>query len=302
MKPTIAIIGAGAVGGYYGGRLAQHGFPVHFLFHGSYEAVRRNGLIVKSVDGDFTISPAELHAYSQADHMPKADLVIVTLKTTANHFYESLIDPLLKDQTLILTLQNGLGNEEELARLFGPARIMGGLAFVCINRMNDGSIHHLDHGHIKMGGFESCPPDRVREVAELFNQSRIRCTVLEDLRYGRWEKLVWNVPFNGLGATLDKTTDKLIATPQGQALVRTLMLEVIAAAAGNGIHLPPDLPDRKIDETKTMGAYRTSMQIDRQENRPLEVEAILHHSLRAAMAARVPAPCLQMLYEMATLP
>jgi 2-dehydropantoate 2-reductase len=302
MKPVIAIVGAGAVGCYYGGRLAEHGCDVHFLTNTGYEHLRRQGLIVKSPDGDFTIAAGDLHIYRQVSAMPKADWVIVTLKTTANAFFEPLIAPLLKEQTPILTLQNGLGNEEQLGALFGSNRILGGLAFVCSNRMEDGSIRHIDHGEIRLGEFDGPPRARTREIAELFNSSKVRCQVLEDLRHGRWEKLVWNVPFNGLGAALDKTTDKLIATAQGRSLVCRLMLEIIATAAGAGIRLPADLLDRKIKETQTMGAYRTSMQIDKQEGRPMEIEAILHRPLEMARANHIPAPCLQMLYEILAIP
>jgi 2-dehydropantoate 2-reductase len=302
MNPVVAIVGAGAVGGYYGARLAQHGVPVHFLMRSGYSAAVRNGLVIQSPDGDFTIQPPQLHVYERPDQMPPADLVIVTLKTTANDQYEPLIRPLIHDRTLILTLQNGLGNEERLAALFGPDHILGGLAFVCINRLDDGTIRHLDHGLIKIGEFSSAPINRTHEIAQLITHCKVRCQVLDDLRYGRWEKLVWNVPFNGLGAVLDKTTDKLISTSEGRSLLQRIMLEVMATAAALGVHLPEDLPDRKLVETSTMGPYRTSMQIDRQEGRPLEIEAILHQPLLAAHAHNVPVPCLQMLYEQAMLP
>ena len=302
MKPVIAIVGAGEVGCYYGGRLAQHGCAVHFLSNSGYETLRRQGLMVHSPDGDFAIPPSELHVYRDAKEMPRADCVIVTLKTTANEFYEPTIGPLLTDDTAILTLQNGLGNEEQLAELFGAKRVLGGLAFVCINRMKDGSVRHIDHGEIRLGEFSGPPLERTREIAGLFNDSKVKCSVLDDLRYGRWEKLVWNVPFNGLGAALDKTTDQLIATAQGRSLVCRLMMEVIATAASVGVRLPAGLLDRKIKETQTMGAYRTSMQIDRQQGRPMESEAILHRPLEVARANHIPAPCLQMVYEMICLP
>jgi 2-dehydropantoate 2-reductase len=298
---VIAIVGTGAIGGYYGGRLAQHGEEVHFLFRSGLEAVRRRGLVVKSADGDFTLPPDRLHVHARAAEMPKADLVVVTLKSTANDQYEALIGPLVKESTVILTLQNGLGNEERLAELFGAERVMGGLAFICVNRQADGSIRHLDHGQIKLGEFSGPPRGRTGEIAKMFSASGVPCQVLEDLRYGRWEKLVWNVPFNGLGAVLDKSTDQLLASPDGLRLVKRLMEEVIQIAAGQGLHMPPELPDRKIADTHSMGAYRTSMQIDRQENRPMEIDSILGRPLAAAAAYGIASPYLQMLYGLATI-
>jgi 2-dehydropantoate 2-reductase len=300
-SPTIAIVGSGAVGCYYGGRLAQHGLGVHFLLRSSYDSVRQRGLVVRSLDGDFTLPADDVHAYRNPESMPKADLVVVALKTTANAMYEPLIRPLLKDDTVILTIQNGLGNEETLAGLFGRERIVGGLAFVCINRMADGSIHHFDHGQIKIAEFDGPPQPRTARIAELFTGSQVRCEVLDNLRYARWEKLVWNVPFNGLGAVLDKTTDLLIATAEGVALVRSLMAEVIVTAETLGLHYPSDLAEQKIEHTRTMGAYRTSMQIDRKEGRPLEIDSIIRRPLEVARANNVATPCLESLYRMASL-
>jgi 2-dehydropantoate 2-reductase len=301
-RPVIAIVGAGAVGGYYGARLAQHGHDVHFLLRGDYDAVRAAGWTVESCDGDFRVPRANV--YNDATKMPPADLVVVTLKSTANDQYEPLIRPLLKEGTAVLTIQNGLGNEDRLAELFGAGRILGGMAFACINRVAPGLIRHTDHGIIRLGEFAGTPGAagrgaRADKIAALFNASRIRCEVLDDLRYGRWQKLVWNIPFNGLGATLDLTTDKLIGTQAGRQLVAGLMREVIAAARADGAALPDELAEQQIDNTTTMGPYRSSMQVDRNEGRPMEVEAILGEPLRRAAAKGVETPVLAALYRAA---
>lgn len=296
----IAIVGAGAVGGYYGARLAQHGHDVHFLLRGDYDAVRSRGWTVHSCDGDFTVPPEKLRVYDDPRRMPKADLVVVTLKSTANDQFERLIAPLLNDGTAVLTLQNGLGNEERLAELFGARRVLGGMAFVCINRESGGVIRHTDHGIIRLGDFT--PPgrsDRAVRIAGIFNASQVKCEVLDDLRWGRWQKLTWNIPFNGLGATFDLTTDRLIGTDEGRRLVADLIREVIAAARADGVELPSSLVDTQITNTTTMGPYRSSMQVDRQEGRPMEVEAILGEPLRRAQARGVKAPILESLYRAA---
>lgn len=299
--PSIAIIGAGAVGGYYGARLAHHGHDVHFMLRSDYQRVKRDGWNIKSVAGDFHIAPDQCRVYDDPLKMPRCDLVIVTLKTTSNDQFDSLIRPVLKDDTQVLTLQNGLGNEERLAELFGGHRVLGGLAFVCINRVSPGVIHHIDHGTIYVGEFGGGPGSRARHIAHLFASSGIPCEVLDDLRVGRWGKLVWNVPFSGLGAVLNLTTDRLIASPAGVQLVSAIMQEVIDAARGLGLKLPPDMVERQLRNTRTMGAYRSSMQIDREAGRPLEVEAILGEPLRQAAAAGVPTPHIQMLYRLVKL-
>jgi 2-dehydropantoate 2-reductase len=296
-KPRIAIVGAGAVGGYYGARLAQHGHDVHFLLRGDYEAVRDNGWTIRSCDGDFVLPAESVRAYDDVRRMPRPDLAIVTLKATSNDAYEALLGPLIGDATEVLTLQNGLGNEDVLATLFGAGRVLGGMAFVCINRVAPGVISHTDHGTIRLGEYGGGPGPRAARVAALLNGSGVRCEVLSDLRLGRWQKLVWNVPFNGLGATLDLTTDQLIGTDDGVALVTALMEEIIATAGAEGVRLPADTVVRQIEHTRSMGAYRSSTQVDRQQGRAMEVEAIFGEPLRRARAAGVATPNLEVLYR-----
>jgi len=305
--PVIAMVGAGAVGGYYGARLAQNGLAVHFLLRTDYPAVKRYGFIVKSCAGDFILPADQVHAYDNPVRMPRADLVIVTLKTTANHCFGELIAPLLHDETMILTLQNGLGNEEELASLFGRQRILGGVAFVCINRLRPGVIAHTAHGLIRIGEFApagSPTPGitpRVSRLAGLFSAHGVPCEILPDLRHGRWQKLLWNIPFNGLTALLDKTTDLLLDSSSGEELLRRLMAEVVAAAAVDGVRLPVELIQKQIDNTREMGAYRTSSHIDRQENRRLELESLFGKPLKAAQAGGAQVPCMEVLYHLLSI-
>jgi len=295
--PIIGIIGAGAVGCYYGGRLAQHGKNVHLLLRREFDRVSQNGLHVKSADGDFDLYPPALRVYHRAGDMPRCDLVIVTLKTTANEFYQPLITPLLKDDTVILTLQNGLGNEDQLAQLFGADRTLGGMAFVCINRLADGTILHSDHGLIKIGEYRGPITPRLRQIAELFNSSGLKCLAIDDLLRGRWEKLIWNIPFNGLGALLGLTTDKLVNNAHGLALVRNIMEDVLRIAASCGIIFPPEIIDEKINQTLSMGSYKTSSQVDMEHFRPIEICAIFGNAMVMGRSHGVVTPYLTMLYN-----
>jgi len=295
--PIIGIIGAGAVGCYYGGRLAQHGKNVHLLLRSEFDRVSKNGLHVKSADGDFDLYPPALQIYREVRDMPQCDLVIITLKTTANEFYQPLISPLLKEDTIVLTLQNGLGNEDQLAELFGAGRILGGIAFVCINRLEDGTIHHSDHGLIKIGEYRGKISPRLRQLAELFNTSGVKCQVIDDLARGRWEKLIWNIPFNGLGALLGLTTDKLVNNEQGLMLVRTIMGEVIKIAASCEISFSPQIIEEKVKQTLSMGAYKTSSQVDMEYFKPIEIKAIFRNPLIIGHSHGIVTPYLEMLYN-----
>ena len=296
--PSFAIIGSGAVGSYYGARLVQGGQNVHFLLRSDYETVQKHGLKIKSCAGDFSLPAERLHVYRDVKDMPKVDWVIVTLKTTNNDQFEHLIGPLLNENTAILTLQNGLGNEDRLAVLFGREHVLGGMAFTCINRIEPGVIDHSAHGLIRLGEFGGGPGARATHIADLFKRCQIPCDVLNDLKYGRWEKLIWNIPFNGLSTVLDQHTQQILATTTGESLVRDIMAEVIATARANGVTMDDRLIDRNITRTREMGPYRTSMQVDRQMRRALEIEAIVGEPLRAGMAKSVANHSIKMLYAL----
>jgi 2-dehydropantoate 2-reductase len=300
-KPRVAVVGAGAVGAYYGAMLAHGGHDVHFLFHSDVDTVRANGLRIESYKGNFRIPASQLRAYSDVSKMPKADLVIVGLKATSNHLFRTLIPPLLHDGTAILTMQNGLGNEEDLADLFGSERVMGAMAFTCNNRLAPGVISHTAEGWIRLGEHDRATGPRARRLGQMFNDSGVECTVVDNLKHGRWEKILWNVPFNGLGALLSATTDVLLSTPDAEALVISLMQEALAAAASLGLHYPPDWVPDKIALTRRVGAYKTSMQIDREQGRPMEIEAIVGRPVKIAQQHGVPVPRMEMLYRMLCL-
>jgi 2-dehydropantoate 2-reductase len=167
--------------------------------------------------------------------------------------------------------------------------------------MEPGVVHHIAEGTITLGEFRRTDGTRVRQIADMLQASRIPARVLDDLRYGRWEKLVWNIPFNGLSAVLDQTTDLLIGSVAGEALVRDLMQEVLDAARAVGVELPASLIGAKIEQTRGMGAYKTSMHLDMQAGRAMEVEAIFGFPVRAAQAAGAPVPRLEMLYRLLLL-
>src|SRR5262245_26008657 len=242
----IAVVGCGAVGSYYGAKLCHTGQDVHFLLRSDYEAVRRHGVSIRSPDGNFNARP---RCANSPDAIGPSDLVLIGLKTTANDQFPRLLPPLVGPHTAVLTLQNGLGNEEELAKLFPVEQILGGLCFVCLNRVEPGVIHHMDHGLIVLGEFRRWPEPRTHDIASQFRNAGVNCKVATDVARAHWEQLVWNIPFNGLGVgsaagyeamenrtandnaigvvSQCLTTDRLLADARWEERVRELMLEVI---------------------------------------------------------------------------
>lgn len=309
----IAIVGCGALGSFYGAKLCRTGEDVHFLLRSDYDVVRQNGVTIRSVDGDFHVQPRCARA---PEEIGVCDLVLIGLKTTANGQFPKLLPPLAGARTAVVTLQNGLGNEEQLARLLPAEQILGGLCFVCLNRLEPGVIHHTAHGKILLGEFQRLPQPRTRELAALFRNAGVACDVTDNLARTHWDKLIWNIPFNGLGvagiagceAWLNPqseirtpqfsnclTTDLLLADPRWAKLVHELMLEIIAAANALGLNIPESRAGEEIELTRVIGAYKASTLIDFERGQPLELESLFLEPLRRAQSAAVPAPRLELL-------
>ena len=283
------MVGSGAIELYYGGRLAEAGEDVRFLVRSDFAAISRAGLKVDSTHGNFALP--RVNAYRTAEEIGPVDLVIVAWKATANHLLASVLPPLLHAGTQVLTLQNGLGNCEALAEIVGPERVLGGLCFVCINRISPAWVNHSAGGRMTIGEFLPDESGRAAELERRFKAAKIQAVAVENLEKSQWEKLVWNIPFNGLSvAAGGVTTDVLLATREKENELRGLMAEVIAAARAQGLDLGDELIDFNIERTRPMGPYRTSSMIDFVAGREVEVAPIWEEPLRRARAVGVEMP------------
>ncbi len=292
----IAIIGSGAVGCYYGGRLAQHGNEVHFLLRSDYAHVKQHGLKIRSHLGDFDLPQVNCHR-STAE-IGACDLVIIAMKATANEVLLELLPPLMKPDTMILTLQNGLGSDDFLAQSFGSERVLGGLCFVCINRIAPGVIHHIAQGQIALGEHSGAPQARTLALAAELERCGIECKVEPSLITARWKKLVWNIPFNGLSiAAGGKDTAAILADPALEQRVRDLMREIIETAGQLGHAIPLSLIEDMIERTRTMSAYKPSSLIDFLDGREVELDAIWGEPMHRAAAAGIAMPQVERLHQ-----
>lgn len=294
---SYAILGTGALGGYYGGRLAHAGLDVHFLLRSDYGHVRQHGLRVDSIQGDFVLP--HVQAYREAADLPACDVVVVCLKTTDNDRLAALLEPCVKPDGVVLVLQNGLHPEVEAATTVGEDRVMGGLCFLCSNKVGPGHIHHLDYGYIHMG-WHGSPGDasRLGVVVDDFNAAGIPTTAVDDLRLSRWKKLVWNVPYNGLSVVLGQTTDRIMADPATRRRVVGLMREVQTAAREvDGRVIDDAFIETMLEHTEAMEPYKPSMMLDHEAGRAMELQAIFGDPIRAAAGAGLDLPLMRELYE-----
>jgi 2-dehydropantoate 2-reductase len=291
----IAVVGTGAVGSFYGGKLAAGGRDVHFLIRSGFDQIKRSGIRIRGKKENFQVAGAQV--YRTAKEIGPCDLAVIALKATQNDALLELIPPLLHRDTILLTLQNGLGNEEFLAQHFGAERVMGGLCFICLNRIAPGLIEHLDHGHLILGELAGVANERRHNLARKFRQSGVECQVVDNLMEERWHKLVWNIPFNGLTVTAGGvTTEDILRDDSLRSATLALMDEVIEGAKACGYNLPRDVVLEQIKRTETMGAYKPSTLLDLEAGRALEVEAIWGEPLRRAQAQGVAMPRLRQLY------
>ncbi len=302
----IAVVGTGAIGGFYGAKLAYMGRDVHFLVRSEEErtAIRRFGLRVKSKQGNFRVAKAQI--LGSTGEIGPCDLIIIALKATANEALLQLVPPLLKPETVLLTLQNGLGNEEFLAENFGAERVMGGLCFVCLNRTAPGVIEHLGQGTVSLGEFGRYPEPRTHDIGWEFKRCGVTARVVADLATERWRKLVWNIPFNGLTILASQgkppggeaTVADILADPALNYLAVRLMDEVITIANRLGHTIPTDYAALQMKRTAEMGAYKPSTLLDFLAGRPLELEAIWGEPYRRAFNAGIDAGRLEILYHL----
>jgi 2-dehydropantoate 2-reductase len=315
-RRKIAVVGCGALGSFYGAGLVRAGHHVHFLLRSDYDHVRQHGVRVESPGGDFHVRP--FCANSPAA-IGICDLVLVGLKTTANRHLPDLLPPLIGPETVVVSMQNGLGNEEELSRLVSPRQVIGGLCFVCLNRVAPGFIRHMAHGLIVLGEFVPNNAGRLENLAQMFRDSGVPCQTTDNLGRARWEKLTWNIPFNGLGvagaAGLDAvlagrathgvvqpclTTDLLISDHRWLRIVRELMFEVVSGAKAAGFNIPAEIVETQLERTRSMGPYKASTLLDFEHRIPLELHSMFLEPLARATAAGASMPWLERICSVLT--
>ncbi|NIF18520.1 putative 2-dehydropantoate 2-reductase [Pantoea sp. Cy-639] len=296
----IGIVGSGAIGGFYGLMLARAGFDVHFLLRSEYEVVREQGLALDSVvHGPLRM---RVQAYATASDMPPCDWLLVGAKAIGNAELAPLIVQAAAADAKVVLLQNGLGVEEQLRpALRTDMHLLGGLCFICVNRERPGVIRHQALGAVNLG-YHSGPALQdsaalVEAGAALFRAAGIDAQGMAELSQARWQKLVWNVPYNGLSVLLQASTAALMSDPDSRALIQALMDEVVEGARACGYVLPDGYAGHLLRITEQMPDYWPSMYHDHLQQRPLELQAIYAEPLGRARAAGCELPRMEALYR-----
>lgn len=297
---SYAVIGAGAVGGYYGALLQRSGKEVHFLFHSDLAHVQRHGLRIDSKQGDFVLP--QVNAHQSATAMPRCDVVIVALKATANAILPEILPHVVNEKGIVLLLQNGFGQEEAIAAIAGVKTIVAGLCFVCTTKPGPGYIWHQDYGSVTLAQFApDGKPAGISPVMEQITADLAETGVpvdrVPDLVEARWRKLVWNIPFSGLTTLFQVDTASIVNSLPLQTLARDLMQEVLEGAWALGREIPASFIDKMFTNTRQMRPYFPSMKLDFDARKPLELEAMYHQPLTVAAQQGKKLTRIEMLYK-----
>ena len=288
-----AVIGAGAIGGYYGAKLAYSGQEVHFLSHSDYQYVKERGFQVDSCDGSFHLP--QVNVYQHAQDMPQCDVVIVGLKTINNHLLPQFLPPLLHERTAVVLIQNGIGVEADVQQMFPGVQLIAGLAFICSAKTEPGRVNHQCYGNINLGNYSCRDEALFAQILADFNAAGVAAASVP-YEEARWKKAVWNMPFNGMTVALDTQTDLLLKNPATRALIREQMMEVIGAAQALGVSaLTEDFADKMISMTDAMTPYSPSMKLDYDFHRPMEIHYLYTRPIELAAEAGFAMPRLKML-------
>ena len=287
------IIGTGAIGGYYGAKLARAGQEVHFLLRSDYGYVKEHGLQVDSCDGSFHL--ADVNAYEHTEDMPPCDVVLVALKSVNNGKLQTLLPPLLHDHTLVVLIQNGIGVEEDVQKMFPDVQLAAGLAFICSAKTEPGVVSHQCYGSINLANYSCRDEALMQAVVDEFRQAAIE-TGLVEYNEARWKKAVWNMPFNGMTVALHTQTDLLLKNASTRQLIREQMMEVVGAAQHLGVkNVDEAFVDKMIETTDAMTPYSPSMRLDYDFHRQMEIYYLYTRPIEIAREAGYSMPKLEML-------
>ncbi len=293
------IVGSGAVGGYYGAKLARAGHDVTFIARGAHlEAIRARGLTVRSPLGDFTV---QVRAEQDPSNIA-ADVAIYAVKAYSNPEALPLLRRAVGDRAVALTLQNGVDSVDELATVIDTTRVLGGSTYIATAIAEPGVIEQTGtHRRIVFGevaGATSQTSDRVQALHAAFSQADIESEPVADARVPIWEKFCYLVPFAGFTGSARLPIGPLWADPLIRQSIGEAVAEVEAVARAEGVAVPAGIVGRVASYMEAIpGTTRSSLLIDLQQGKPIEVEALVGAVVRRAARHGVPVPIMSTLYS-----
>jgi 2-dehydropantoate 2-reductase len=290
-------MGAGAVGGYFGALLHRGGLDVTLIARGRHlEAIQANGLRITSAQGDLTV---RAKAVGDPGAVGPVDLILFCVKSYDTESAAHQCLPMVQEGTAVLSLQNGLDNEERIARALGGEKVLGGVAYIGAGISEPGVIVHTAEGRIVFGEMHGGISERVQRLEQTFRDVGFPAELSSNIQAILWGKLCWNAAFNALNTLVGGDVRVLLERPETRRLARQVMEEIRAVAIANGVLLSADLAERLLAWTDAAaGAMKTSTRQDLEAGKRLEVEALNGAVVRKGEAAGVPTPLNFTLYAL----
>ncbi len=296
--PKVLIIGAGAIGAFYGSKLSQSGAEVTVICRSDYDYVKNHGFTIKShwQESEYKFKPDQVLKDFQS-YKDDADFILITTKVLDPNLTKDLLKPNLRKNSAIVLLQNGIHIEKTFADTFPENEIISALAFICVSRVKLGYIHHQDYGRLVIGNYPNSISIKTELLADLWQKSKVPCETSNNILKQRWKKLVWNAAFNPISVLAgSKNTSEILQNAATENLVRNVMQEVCTLAKADDCELEEEIVEKNIADTKKMKPYKTSMLLDFEAKRDMEIEAILGNAIRFAKQKNISIPHLSSIY------
>lgn len=294
----VAVFGAGAVGSYFGGRLAQAGEQVAFIARGpTLSALRAHGLRVQSIAGDFDVRP--VLATDRPEQVGPVDLVLLGVKAWQVPEAAAAMRPLVGAETAVLPLLNGVEAYDQLAHALGAERVLGGLCRVLVYQVEPGQVRHAGiDPSLAFGEWDGSLSERVARIQEAFERCQgVKAQVPQNIRTAVWEKFLFIAPFSGVGAVTGAPASILRGLPETRALLEGMMGEILELATARDVPMRGDIVLRTMAGVDSLPPDATaSMQRDILDGRPSELEAQLGAVVRLARQSGVALPLHQAVY------
>ncbi len=297
-KSRVLIIGAGGVGAYFGGRLSQGGTSVSVVCRSDFKFVKCDGFDIRSINGDFKFIPDQV-CRTPDEYTQDADFIIVSVKALPEIDIVKLLRPVVKPGTAIVLLQNGIDIEHDVYDAFPKNELISGIAYIGVARKGEGRIDHQGGGRLTIGIFPKGTSDKVEKLHQLFAGVGVDCEISSDVVRKRWEKLLWNVPFNSLsvlGGSLD--TQQIMADKYLVALAEKSMREVVQVAKACGVDLDEKLIEWNLEYTRNFPPYKSSMLLDYENSRKMECDAILGNVINLAKQHKIQVPYIETIFAL----
>ncbi|MBI3357098.1 MAG: ketopantoate reductase family protein [Nitrospirae bacterium] len=292
----ILIVGAGSVGGFFGGHLAKNNPDVSFLLRPkTLAAVQQNGLTIRSAGGTFTVRPP---AASDARQLPKPDLIILGVKAYDLDEVMAQIEPVLTEKTVILTLQNGVDTEDRLIARLKRDCVVGGVAYIYSKIAEPGVIEHYKKGVVTIGELMGYESERLLRIRDLFTSAGLSCQLSKDVRRSKWEKMCWNCVFNPFTVLINDCVAKALDHPEMLRVIREIVGEVAAVSAAMKVQLPSDMPERVVKASQEIRDIHTSMYDDWKAGRPTEIGYLNGYIVEKGREFGIPTPVNEALTAM----